>query len=128
MLLRANCRGLTDYIAGRYACAAEIGIGRFPDVALALAKRGVRVFATDIERREHLGLKVIIDDITEPRVSLYRETELLYSMRPAPELVPYMRRLAKEIGVELIVKPLASECLWGRLTRYGDSTFYVWRI
>lgn len=123
----SNCRGLTDYIAGHYACAAEIGVGHFPDLALALAKRGIRVFATDIERFEHLGLKVVIDDITRPRVSLYKGTALLYSLRPPPELVFYMRRLAKEVRAELIVKPLGSEYPGGQLMRHGDSTFFLWR-
>lgn len=126
--MRASYRGLTDYIARRYGYAAEIGIGHFPDVALELAKRGVRVFATDIEQFEHRGLRVVIDDITEPQVSLYRKTDLLYSLRPPPELVPYMRRLATDICAELIVKPLASEYPGGQLTRYGDSTFFLWRV
>jgi uncharacterized UPF0146 family protein len=124
----ARYKGLTDYVAGRYGRAAEIGIGHFPDVALSLAKRGVRVFATDVQRFEHPGLQVIIDDVTEPLVSLYREIDLVYSLRPPPELVYHLRRLAKKVRAELIIKPLASEYPGGKLACHGDSTFFLWRF
>ena len=38
--------GLVDFIAERYETAAEIGVGLFPDVALGLQKRGLKVFVT----------------------------------------------------------------------------------
>jgi uncharacterized UPF0146 family protein len=121
-------KGLIDYIAERYDCAAEIGVGHFPDVALALTERGVRVIGTDIKPFPHRGLKVIVDDITRPDLSKYSATDLLYSLRPPPELVPYMNWLATKVSADLIVKPLASEYPGGRLTRHGGSTFFLWRV
>jgi len=118
--------GLADYIAGRYRKAAEIGIGRFPDVAYALLKRGIGVFATDIYPFVHDGLRVVEDDVTGPDVSLYADVDLIYSIRTPSELVPYIVKLAQVVHADLIVKPLSSEFLSVRPTRYGDTTFYVW--
>jgi hypothetical protein len=119
-------KALIDYIARRYACAAEIGVGHFPHVALALAGADVQVFATDIKTFRHKGLKVIVDDITQPDLSLYAGLNLIYSLRPPLELVPYMQRLARAVAADLIVKPLASEYPGGELTRKGNTTFFLW--
>ena len=124
--MRQSCRGLVDYIAARYAAVAEIGVGHCPDVAWALTRRGLSVFATDVEPFSHNGLTVLRDDITEPDDTLYRHVDLLYALRPAPELVPYMRRLAKRLPADLIVKPLASDRAGGRLIRHKDATFFLW--
>jgi len=127
-LVRNSCKGLIDYIALHYSCVAEAGIGHFPDVAVALVERGIRVLATDIKSFEHCGLKVTVDDITQPDLSLYSAIDLLYSLRPPPELVLYMSRLARKLSVDLIVKPLASEHPGGRLTRYESTTFFLWKF
>ena len=118
--------GLVGYIAGRYANTVEIGIGHFPDVAYALLDRQVNLLATDILPFEYAGLRVVQDDVTEPDFDLYKNTDLLYSMRPPSELVPYMVRLAERISADLIVKPLSSEYLDGRLIKWGDAIFYLW--
>jgi hypothetical protein len=118
--------GLVEYIARNYRNAVEIGIGHFPDVAYALLEKGIQVFATDVKAYRYRGLKVIVDDVTIPDISLYGATDLLYSLRPPPELVPYMDQLAKMLSIDLIIKPLASEHLSGQLHRNGDTTFSLW--
>ncbi|NVL91047.1 MAG: hypothetical protein HWN69_08690 [Desulfobacterales bacterium] len=124
--MRNSCKGLVEHIVGTYDCAAEIGIGHFPDVALSLANRGVRVFATDIKPFQHNDLKVVVDDISRPDFSLYAGLNLIYSLRPPLELVPYMERLAKAVSADLIVKPLASEYPGGQLISKGNTTFFLW--
>jgi hypothetical protein len=119
-------KGLVEYISGRYGNAVEIGIGHFPDVALALQKRGVRVFATDVKAFQHRGLKVVIDDIIEPVFSLYAALDLIYSLRPPSELVPFMMRLAKRLSVDMIIKHLSSEHSDGKLVCHGDTPFFLW--
>jgi len=106
---------------------AEIGIGHFPDLALSLLGKGIRVFATDIRRFNYNPLKVFFDDITEPDISLYKGLDLLYSLRPPLELVPYMIQITKLIGSDLIVKPLFSEHPGSNLTRYKGITFFLWK-
>jgi len=118
--------GLTAFIAAGYRHAAEIGIGLFPDVAYALTERGLGVFATDIRPFHHDGIKVVIDDVTSPDMKLYKGIDLIYSMRPPPELVPYMKKLAMTISADLIVKMLSSDCVKGfRLMRNGSTMFFL---
>jgi len=124
--MRGSCNGLVDYISTHHSHGAEIGIGHFPDVALALIATGIRVFATDIKPFLHQGLKVMVDDVTEPARSLYAGVDFIYALRPPPELVPYMKTLASGVGAPLIVKPLASEYPGGQLVRRGNTTFFLW--
>jgi len=125
-----NCshryEGLVDYIAGKYVYAVEIGIGHFPDVALLLSQNNVRVFATDIKAFRYRGIKGITDDITEPDLSLYDGLDLIYSLRPPPELVPYMIRLSHRLSTDLIIKPLSSEHCDGQLVCYENTSFFLW--
>ncbi|MEW6410290.1 MAG: UPF0146 family protein [Nitrospirota bacterium] len=120
--------GLINYIASKYCNTAEIGIGYFPDVAFALLEKGVQVFATDIRPFQYIGLKVVVDDIMNPDISIYTSVDLIYSLRPPPELVPYMVRLARIHPTDLIVKPLTSEYLDGRLICHGNTTFFLWNF
>jgi uncharacterized UPF0146 family protein len=115
-----------DYMAARYLKAAEIGIGHAPEVALALRERGVEVFATDTRPFAYKGLTVIEDDVTNPRSAEYEGVNLIYSLRPPPELIPYMVRLARYLSSDLIIKPLSSEWAGGRLLRHGHTTFFLW--
>ena len=119
-------QGLVDYVSVRYLDCVEIGIGHFPDVAFALLKQGVRVFATDIRQFQYNGLRVILDDITEPDISLYSSVDLIYSLRPPPELIPYMRRLARSVSADVIVKPLSSDHIAGKIMKSGNTAFFIW--
>jgi len=125
--MRPSCQGVVTYIVNNYSCCAEIGVGRFPDVALALGRRGVQVFATDVRPYRHRGLDVILDDVMEPDLSLYVGVQAMFSLRPPLELIPYMERLAKAVSADLLVKPLASECPpRGQLTGSGNAVFFLW--
>ncbi len=119
-------KGLVDYISDRYNNTVEIGIGHCPDVAFALLQRGVQVFATDIRHFHYSGLKVIVDDIVEPNPSAYPAADLIYSLRPPSELVPYMAQLARRLSTDLIIKPLASEYLEGQLICHENTPFFLW--
>ena len=122
-----KAEGLIDYIVGRYPGVVEIGIGHSPVVAVGLLEKGVKIFATDIRQFYYEGLKVIDDDITKPDISLYRDIDLIYSIKPPPELVSYMKKTAKSVSADLIVKSLASEYLDGQLIRHGNASFYIWK-
>lgn len=120
-------RGLVDYISSLYKKAVEIGIGHYPDIAYSLHKRGVEIFATDIKHFNYKGIKVVVDDITDPDFSIYRDVEIVYSIRPPLELVPYMHRLANIIHADLIVKPLTSDHIEGKLVKHGNTNFFIWK-
>jgi uncharacterized UPF0146 family protein len=120
-------QGLVDYVSGRYRDSAEIGIGHIPDIAFALLKKGVKVFATDVITFQYNGIAVLLDDVTEPSFSLYASVDLIYALRPPPELVPYIIRLAKSVSADVIVKPLSSDYVGGKMVRNGNTTFFLWR-
>ena len=122
-----RAEGLIDYIAGRYTSVVEIGIGHSPKVAVRLLEKGVSMFATDTRPFYYEQLKVIVDDITDPDLSLYRNIDLIYSIKPPPELVPHMKKMATSVSADLIVKPLASDYLDGQLIRHGNTSFYIWK-
>lgn len=117
--------GLVDYISRKYQNTVEIGIGHFPDVAFALLRKGVNVFATDIKPFYYNSLEVIIDDITVPDFYLYLSVDLIYSLRPPPELIPYMVRVAKMVSADVIVKPLRSDYVGGNMIRNGSTTLFL---
>lgn len=130
-------RAIAEYIAKNYPSAEkiiEVGVGKMPDVALELSRllSGCEVILTDVvEPAPSLtGVKFVRDDITEPTLSVYEGAALIYAMRPPPELQPYLLRLARTVGADLLIKPLAGESVllkgW-KLVNYKQITFYVFK-
>lgn len=117
---------MAEYIEARYRKAVEIGIGHDPRVAQELVRRGIEVTATDRAAVHHPGLAVVRDDVTEPRIALYQDADVLYAVRPPPELVPHLIRLARIVNADLLVKALASDFLEGRRIWQGNSLLYLW--
>jgi len=117
---------LAEYIALRYRRVAEIGIGNYTAVAEYLASRGVKVIATDI-RDVKTNVDFFIDDIRDPKIELYRGVELVYSIRPPPELFSFIKQLANRIEADCIIKPLHGDYADGRLVNYRGLGFYLWK-
>jgi hypothetical protein len=108
----------------------EVGAGFAAEVALGLQARGLDVLLTDKEERLLGGLRVENDDIFSPRLELYREASLLYSIRPPLEMQLAMGLLAAKIGADVLVRPLMDEVavLPGfarRLVNSGEARFYL---
>ncbi|WP_202318884.1 UPF0146 family protein [Archaeoglobus neptunius] len=119
---------LAEFIAGRYrGKVVEVGIGNFTAVAEMLAKSGLHVVATDVVRRKVPdGVGFFVDDINSPRLWIYDKASLVYSIRPPPEIVPAILRVAGEIGADCIVKPLYGDHFDGKLFNYRGLAFYYW--
>ena len=115
-------QGLIDYLSRRYRRVVEVGIGTYSRVACALQDRGLIVTATDINPRTE-GVPVVRDNLWEPRMEIYRDAQAIYAIRPPPELLPPLKKLARRLAVDLIVKPLAGEPCDGRVVS-GDGTFF----
>ncbi|WP_331236061.1 UPF0146 family protein [Natronorarus salvus] len=82
-----------------YDPLVEVGIGRRPGVAAALAGRGHAVTATDVvERAVPEGVRFVRDDVTEPRTEIYADAAALYALNAPPELHRPIRDLAREVG------------------------------
>jgi uncharacterized UPF0146 family protein len=119
-----SLEGLIEYLSCNYEKVVEVGIGRYPKVALALQTRGLQVAATDIQP-DSVGLPVRFDDIRSPRLDLYEGAQVIYAVRPPLELLPSLKGLAKKLAVDLVVKPLAGEPVDGILINHGGSFFYL---
>ena len=109
---------------------AEVAVGRFDRIANFLAsKDNITLIKTDIAPKDET---VIRDDITNPNLDLYRDVDIIYSIRPPSELQPYLVRLAVEIGSQLIIKPLTNEDLNTgkvkmKLKNFKRASFYTLR-
>ena len=115
---------------GKDITIAEVGIGKFDRIADMLAeKENITVIKTDISPKDST---VIRDDITDPNPELYRDVDIIYSIRPPSELQPYLVRLAEKTDAQLIIKPLTNEDLnTGRvkmkLKNFKKASFYTLR-
>ncbi len=109
---------------------AEIGVGKFDRIADELSSHdNITLIKTDILPKD---ASVIEDDITHPNLELYRNTDIIYSIRPPSELQPYIADLALKINSQLIIKPLTNEDLnTGRvkmkLKNFKKASFYILR-
>ena len=123
-----------DYILGEAGTdnvrIAEIGVGKFDMIANMLSEReNITLIKTDILPKDSTVIK---DDITNPNIDLYRNTDIIYSIRPPSELQPYLVSLALEVDSQLIIKPLTNEDLnTGRvkmkLKNVRKASFYTLR-
>ena len=101
------------YIAGNYSRAVEIGIGRNTEAAQILSGAGKLLCCTDVKQMPVPDdLPFRIDDIFSPDVTLYRQADVIYAIRPAIEMVPPLVGLAERINCDLIVYHLGFES-WG---------------
>ena len=109
---------------------AEVGVGKFDRIADYLNKKdNITLIKTDIAPKDETVIK---DDITKPNMNLYKDIDIIYSIRPPSELQPYLVGLAMEIDSQLIIKPLTNEDLnTGRvkmkLKNFKKASFYTLR-
>ena len=99
-----------EYIAHNYGNAVEVGIGRNTTAAKIVHDAGIHVRCTDI-RRIHvpLWLTFRVDDVFSPDFSLYKGAEVIYSIRPAIEMIPPLLALARAVNTDLLVYHLGFE-------------------
>lgn len=109
---------------------AEIAVGKFDKIAnLLSSKDNITLIKTDITPKDSTVIK---DDITKPDINLYRDADIIYSIRPPSELQPYIVRLAVEVDSQLIIKPLTNEDLNTgkvkmKLKNFKKASFYTLR-
>jgi uncharacterized UPF0146 family protein len=105
----SDYKDISSFIISNYPHAnkiVEIGIGKEDSVFLELKKIfGERVLATDLDSEKG----DLIDDITEPNLPIYHGANLIYSVRPPPELIPYLRRIACDVGADLLIRPMSTD-------------------
>jgi hypothetical protein len=122
-------KDLSDYIITNYKNASrivEVGVGGFPLVALTLQEHlNMDIIMTDIKPYHD---QVVVDDITNPDLNLYRGASLIYSIRPPEELQQHIKKVAESVGSDLIFKPVSTEFIKPdkdmKLVNYRKAIFY----
>lgn len=117
-----------QYIINNYADAnkiVEVGVGKFHKVASILSQNlKTCIVMTDIKPSCN---EIIQDDISNPDLKIYKGSSLIYSIRPQPELQPYIIETARKTGADLIIKPFSTEFISSnemKLVNYKKATFY----
>jgi uncharacterized protein len=119
----------TEYIIKHYSQSSsivEVAVGHFPQVACDLKKHlKVDIIMTDIKPYHDW---IILDDIRQPDLKIYKDAGLIYSIRPPEELHPYLENLSGNIGADLIIKPLSTDSIQTMkkmdLINYKKAVFY----
>lgn len=118
---------IAEYISKRYSGKIiEVGIGYNWKIALKLKELGFQVVTTDL-RYIPIDLEFYVDDITNPNIEIYEGANLIYSVRPPPEIVPYILKVARIVRADVIVRPFGNEFYNGKLVNYKGERFYEWR-
>ncbi len=119
-------KDFTEYILKHYRDApiVEVGIGADLSVFKELKRQNVDVKAVDISPSLS---DVIKDDVLNPKMEIYKGCGLIYSIRPPPELVPYIEKIAQNAGADLIIRPLSTDNVPanGKLQNYKSAIFYI---
>ena len=106
----------------------EIAVGKFDGVYQYLKKNeNIEIIKTDILPNDD---EVIKDDITNPNLELYKNADIIYSIRPPSELQPHIEKLSQKVNGTFIIKPLCNEDLNIRskiekLKNYKKASFYI---
>lgn len=109
----------------------EIGIGQYYDISDYLSsKQDVNIKRIDINPSRD---DIIQDDISNPNMEIYENSDILYSIRPPYEIQSYLMNLAEKLDCELIIKPLTGEelhssCSEMKLKNYKKIIFYTRKI
>lgn len=119
----------TEYIIKHYSqspCIVEVAVGHFSQVGCQLKKHlKVDIILTDIKPYHDW---IILDDIRQPDLKIYKDAGLIYSIRPPEELHPYLEKLSKKIGADLIIKPLSTDSINTKekmtLINFKKAVFY----
>ncbi len=114
----------------------EIGIGHYFNVAKSLNTcESLDLTVIDankeaIERAKKEGLNAFVDDIFNPKLDIYKDADLIYSIRPPRDLQPFILNLCKKYNIPLLIKPLYGETPIGdlRLINYKGNALYAWTI
>ncbi|MEM3394910.1 MAG: UPF0146 family protein [Nitrososphaerota archaeon] len=110
---------IAEFIARHYPNAkkiVEIGVGRTPFTALVLKKliKNLDMIIVDkdqvvMDEIRGFGLRAFVDDIWSPRLELYRDADLIYSIRPPFELFSKIVEIGESVGSDVLIIPLAED-------------------
>ena len=104
---------IVEYVRENYVEGArlvEVGVGERDDTARALADADFEVTATDAREVETgEGVEFVRDDVKSPDMSVYGGASLVYSLRPPYEIHSDIDDVARSVGADTLLAPLADE-------------------
>ncbi|WP_235063448.1 UPF0146 family protein [Candidatus Halobonum tyrrellensis] len=124
---------VVEFLA-RYPSVCEVGVGRRPEVARALAERGVAVTATDVhERSVPEGVRFVRDDAVAASEradpgDAYRAAAV-YALDCPPDLHAPLLGLARRVDADLLFTTLGGDppAVDARPLTLDGETLYVAR-
>ena len=116
---------IAEYIKHRYSRAIEVCIGNYWEVARLLGSK--LIAAVDTRICNNGKIPFYVDDITEPSLGIYLQADLIYAIRPPPELWTDILHLAEKINADCLIRPMGNEFLIlpFKLVNYRGEWFYV---
>lgn len=119
---------VAEFLSERYRPGArlvEVGVGNRTGTADALRAEGYDVITTDVKGVEG----AVRDDVFDPDPGVYEGAAAIYLVRPGEEMQAAALRLARDVGADLVVRPLGDEVLGEgdpELFNVRGTPLYVW--
>ena len=112
---------------------AELGIGYYYGVAKLLNNHNdIDLIVVDmnkdaINKANKQGLNGVVDNIFNPSDNIYKDIDIIYSIRPPRDLQPYILNICKKNNCKLIIKPLSGEQPIDslKLVNYKGAPLYI---
>lgn len=107
----------------------EIGVGKFQTISNHLKENeNIELIMTDIDPANE---DVIKDDVFNPNMKIYENTDIILSIRPPAEMQDAIMKIRDKLDCTLIIKPLFNEDLSIKtsklkLKNYNRASFYIY--
>ncbi len=114
---------------GKKTKMVEIGVGKFQTISKNLSKNEkIDLIMTDIDPANE---DIVKDDVFNPDMSIYKDADILFSIRPPGELQEAIMKIRDQVNATLIIKPLFNEDLniknqKMKLKNYNRASFYIY--
>ncbi len=114
---------------GKNTKIVEIGAGKFQTISKNLNENeNIDVVMTDIDPANE---NIIRDDVFNPNMNIYKDADILFSIRPPAELQEAIMKIRDNVNATLIIKPLFNEDLnmktkKMKLKNYNRASFYIY--
>ena len=114
---------------GKKTKIVEIGAGKFQTISKNLSENeNIDIIMTDIDPANEYIIK---DDVFNPNMNIYKDADILFSIRPPAELQEAIMKIRDEVDATLIIKPLFNEDLnmktkKMKLKNYNRASFHIY--
>ena len=114
---------------GQKTKIVEIGAGKFQTISKNLSENeNIDIVMTDIDPANE---NIIRDDVFNPNMNIYKDADILFSIRPPAELQEAIMKIRDNANATLIIKPLFNEDLnmktkKMKLKNYNRASFYIY--